>query len=350
VEGAAMNYQNWFVLRFGNFSLKLDKRVLPVGLLLLVLAIVILALSISYGDYDMSPFDVIRTILGLETERNFHLVVWQFRLPRILVAFMVGAALALSGAILQGLTRNPLAEPGILGVVSGASLAAVVVIIWLRLPNNLLPIATFIGGTAEAILIYLLAWKDGSNSLRLILVGIGLAAISTAFTNLLLVFGEINQVQQAYIWLTGSVYGRDWSHVSTIALFTLVLVPLSLMQARHLNALNLGDETAKSLGVGVERKRAILLLLSVALASAAVSVAGTVGFVGLLAPHIARRFVGAAHEALLPVSALIGGLLLILADLLGRAVLAPSELPVGIMTALIGAPYFVYLLYRFRNQ
>jgi iron complex transport system permease protein len=342
-------YQNWFIVHLGRFSFKLDRRVLPVSVFMLALAVVILVLSVSYGEYDISPFQVVRTIFGQETNADFQLVVWQFRLPRILVAFFVGAALALSGAILQGITRNPLADPGILGVVSGASLAAVAAIIWLRLPASTLPLVTFFGGAGTAALIYLLAWKDGSQSIRMILIGIGLAAIATALTNILLVFGEIYQVQQAYIWLAGSVYGRDWGHVSTMTVGLIALVPLTFLQARHLNALNLGDDTAKALGAHVEAKRGLLLLLSVLLASLAVSVAGTVGFVGLVAPHIARRLVGPAHEGLLAISAMIGGLLLMLADLLGRAVIAPSELPVGIMTALIGAPYFMFLLYRHRN-
>ncbi len=341
---------NWWVVRIGGFSYKLDKRVLPVFLVMLVLGLIILVTSVSYGEYDISPLQVITTILGNETDRRFNLVVWQFRLPRIVISFMIGAALSVSGTILQGITRNPLADPGILGVTSGAAFAAVASIVWLQISPTYLPYVTFAGATIMAALIYLLAWKGGSSSIRLILVGIGLAAITGALTNVMIVFGDINQVQQAYVWLAGSVYGRDWGHVGSIAPWLLVLLPVSILQARQLNTLNLGEDTAKGLGMNVEWQRGILLLISVALAAISVAVAGTVGFVGLVAPHITRRLVGPAHEGLIPAAALLGGVLVMFADLVGRFIIAPSELPVGIVTAMIGAPYFVYLLYQTRNQ
>ncbi|MEQ8676099.1 MAG: iron ABC transporter permease [Aggregatilineales bacterium] len=341
---------NWYIFRRGNFSYKLDRRVLPVLLALIVLGVIILIGSVSYGEYDISPLQVLQTILGLEDNSRFQLVVWQFRLPRIVISFMIGAALSVSGTILQGITRNPLADPGILGVTSGASLAAVASIVWFRLPPNYLPFTTFAGASIMAVLIYLLAWKGGSSSIRLILVGIGLAAFTSAITNIMIVFGDIRQVQQAYVWLAGSVYGRDWGHVSSITPWLLVLLPVAILQARQLNTLSLGDDTAKGLGVNVELQRGILLLTSVALAAVSVAVAGTVGFVGLVAPHITRRLVGPAHEGLIPASALLGGVLVMFADLVSRFVIAPSELPVGIVTAMIGAPYFMYLLYRNRNK
>lgn len=341
---------NWWILRIGGFSYKLDKRVLPVLLALIVIGVVILVMSVSYGEYDITPLQVIQTIFGIEEDSRFELVVWQFRLPRILVAFMIGAALSVSGTILQGITRNPLADPGILGVTSGASFAAVTAIVWLQIPSVYLPVMTFAGATIMAILIYTLAWKGGSSSIRLILVGIGLGAVTTAFTNLMIVFGDIRQVQQAYVWLAGSVYGRDWDHVYSIVTWLLVLLPLAILQARQLNTLNLGDDTAQGLGVNVELQRGILLLISVALASIAVAVAGTVGFVGLVAPHITRRLVGPAHEGLIPAAALLGGVLVMFADLISRWVISPSELPVGVVTAMIGAPYFMYLLYLNRNK
>jgi len=341
---------NWWILRIGRFSYKLDKRVLPVFLVLLVLGIVILVTSVSYGAYDITPIEVINTILGLETNERFQLVVWQFRLPRILISFIIGGALSVSGAILQGITRNPLADPGILGVTSGASFAAVASIVWFQTPATYLPFVTFAGASIMAALIYLLAWKGGSSSFRLILVGIGLAAITGAVTNIMIVFGDIQQVQQAYVWLAGSVYGRDWGHVRSITPWLLILLPMAILQARQLNTLSLGDDTAKGLGVNVEWQRGLLLLISVALASISVAVSGTVGFVGLVAPHITRRLVGPAHEGLIPASALLGGVLVMFADLVSRFVIAPSELPVGIVTAMIGAPYFAYLLYKTRNQ
>lgn len=307
--------------------------------------------SISYGEFDITPVEVLQTVLGMETDDSRHeLVVWTFRMPRILVAFMVGAALSVSGTILQGITRNPLADPGILGVTAGASVAAVAVIVWFDVPLRWLPFAAFGGALVMAVLIFALAWKGGSAPVRLILVGVGLSAVAVALTDLMIVFGEINQVQQATIWLAGSVYGRDWDHVHTIATWLAVLLPLTILMARQLNTLGLGDDLAKGLGLRVEIQRGLLLMLSVALAAVSVSVSGTIGFVGLVAPHITRRLVGPSHEGLVPTAVLLGGVLLMLADLIGRWIISPSELPVGIVAAVIGAPYFAYLLYQTRND
>lgn len=347
----------WLALRWLAVSYRVDRRALPVGGVLLLFTLAVLVISISYGEYNITPLEVVQTLTGtLEADhpqyRNFNLVVFTFRLPRILVAFMVGAALATSGAIMQGITRNPLADPYLLGVSGGASLAAVAIIVWLpRVPISTLPYAALMGAVMMAVLIYVLAWRRGaSTSVRLILIGVALASVVGALTTIMLVFGNINQVQQAYIWLTGSVYGRNWEHVQALAGWLIVLLPLAFFGGRWLNALNLGDDTARGLGLGVERQRVILLAMSVALAAGAVAVSGTIGFVGLVSPHITRRLVGPSHEGLLPVSALTGGALLVLADLIGRWVVAPSEIPIGIVTALIGAPYFLFLLYRTRNH
>jgi iron complex transport system permease protein len=346
----------WITLRPRGlpFSYRLDRRVPLVALALLAFTLAVLVVSINFGQYNMSLLDVVETLLGTNADhpdaRNFNLVVHTFRLPRILVAFLVGAALAASGALMQGITRNPLADPYLLGVSSGAALVAVALIVWLRdLPISLLPWGAFGGALLTAGAIYLLAWKRGSSTpIRLILIGIAVQSVIAAMTTMMLLFGDINDVQQAYVWLTGSVYGRNWEHVHTLGGWLLVFLPVAFLLARSLNTLNLGDETAKGLGMRVEWQRGLLLVVSVALAAAAVAVAGTIGFVGLVAPHVTRRLVGPSHEGLLPVSALFGGALLVLADLIGRWVIAPSELPIGIITAMIGAPYFLYLLYRHR--
>lgn len=348
----------WISLRVPGLpvSFKLDRRVPLAAALLLLFTVIVLVVSISYGSFDISPAEVVQTLTGTlpadhPSARNFNLVVHTFRLPRILVAFMVGAALATSGALMQGITRNPLAEPGILGVSAGAGLAAVTLIVWLRdVPLGLLPIAAFVGAALTTAAVYVLAWKGGNASpVRLILIGVAFAAALGSLTSFMLIFGQIIEVQQAYVWLTGSVYGRNWDHVRTLAAWLAVLLPMAFLSARSLNALNLGDDTAKGFGVRVEPQRALLLAISVGLASVAVAIAGTIGFVGLIAPHITRRLVGPAHEGMLPITALFGGALLVLADLIGRWVIAPSELPIGIVTALIGAPYFMFLLVRTRK-
>ncbi len=349
---------SWITLRTRRppFSYRIDRRVPLIALALLAFTTVTLVLSISYGEYNIPPLEVVRTIFRTNTDHpdyaNFALVVHTFRLPRITLAFLVGAALAVSGALMQGITRNPLADPYLLGVSGGAALVAVAVIVWIKtIAISQLPLAALAGGLLAAGVIYSFAWKNGSSTpIRLILIGIAVEALVGSVTSVMLLFGNINDVQQAYVWLTGSVYGRNWEHVHTLGAWLLFLLPVAFLLARQLNTLNLGDDTAKGLGLRVERGRGLLLIISVALAAVAVSVAGTIGFVGLVAPHIARRLVGPAHEGLLPVSALFGGALLTLADLIGRWVIAPSELPVGIVIAMIGAPYFLYLLYRSRNQ
>lgn len=349
--------QTWVSIRpgAGRVSYRVDRRAPLMALALIVFTLVVAVFSVAYGQYDISPLDVVRTVLNIHQDHpdaaNLTLVVHTFRLPRIVLAFLIGMALAVSGTIMQGITRNPLADPYLLGVSSGASLAAVTLIVAVTsVPLSLVPWAAFGGALITAFTIYTLAWKGGTSSpIRLILIGIALQALFGALITVMLLFGDINDVQQAYVWMAGSIYGRNWEHVHAIGGWLLVFVPVSLLMARHLNLLNLGDETARGLGVRVELMRIVLLVVSVALAAAAVAVAGTIGFVGLVAPHAARRLVGPSHEGLLPISGLLGGALLVLADLLSRAVLAPSELPIGIVTAVIGAPYFLYLFYRYRN-
>lgn len=348
----------WITLRSKSlpFSFKLDRRVPLVVLVLLILASIVLVLSVSYGEYEIPLSDVVQTIFNTNQDHpdyaNYHLVVHTFRMPRIILAFMVGTALATSGAIMQGITHNPLAEPGILGISAGAGVAVVTMIVYLQdAPLQYLPWAAFSGGTVVAAVIYSLSWKHGRSSpLRMVLIGVALATGLGSITTLMLTFGEINDVQQAYLWLVGSVYGRNWEHVYTLGAWMLVALPLSWILARQLNILNMGEDLARGLGVRVEIQRGLLLLCSVALAAAAVSVSGTIGFVGLVAPHISRRLVGPSHEGLLITSALFGGLLLMFADLIGRWVIAPSEMPIGVVTGIIGAPYFLYLLYRHRNE
>jgi len=313
---------------------------------------VAMVISVGQGEYPVPPLEVLKTILGLETENpDYYFIVNTLRLPRTLVAYLVGVGLGISGTILQGITRNPLADPGIIGFNAGASLAAVTLIVLLpSVPLFALPLSAFGGALVVALLIYLLAWDKGSSPLRLILVGVGLDAIATALTTLMITFGEINNVSQALVWLAGSVYGRSWEHVVSLLPWLIVLVPLAFVLAQQLNALNLGDDVARGLGSRVEWQRGLLLLTSVALAGASVATAGRIGFVGLIAPHLGRQLVGPTHEGLIPTAAMMGGMIVVLADLLGRMLFAPIELPCGVITAALGAPYFLYLLVRNRKR
>ncbi|MEW6635973.1 MAG: iron ABC transporter permease [Actinomycetota bacterium] len=326
----------------------MDLRAVFVFVALTIVALAGIVVNVGVGEYRIAPLDVVKTILGIEAgDGGYDFIVNTLRLPRALVAVLVGVALAISGTILQGLTRNPLAAPDIVGINAGAGLAAVTLIVaFPSVSAAFVPPAAFVGAVAVAALLYLLAWRGGSSPMRLVLIGVGLGAAASAFTTLMITFGEIQQVSRALVWLTGSVYGRTWDEVWPFLPWLLVFVPLAFAGSRHLNALNLGDEVAMGLGAHVERERGILLLSSVALAAAAVATAGTVGFVAFVAPHIARQLVGPNHGGLLPTAAMAGGAIVVIADLVGRTLFAPVEIPCGIVTSIIGAPYFLYLLYR----
>ncbi len=332
-------------------SFQVDRRLPRLLLILGLLCFAAIVVNVQQGEYPITILDIIKTLLGLDTGNPDHpFVVYTLRLPRTLVAFMVGIALAISGCIFQGLTRNPLADPSIIGINAGASLAAVgVIVLFPATPFYLLPIAAFMGAVSIASLIYGLAWNRGSSPTLLILLGIGLAAIAAAFTSLMITFGSIYDVSQALVWLAGSVYGRTWEQFFVFLPWVVFGIPIALSLSRHLNVLNLGEEVAKGLGSRVEWQRGTLVLIAVALAGASVATAGTIAFVGLIAPHVGRQLIGANHQNLLPVTALLGGLLVTLADLIGRILFAPIELPCGVVTAAIGAPFFLYLFIRQRS-
>lgn len=350
-----MNAQSpsWKVYRLSaGVSLRFDPRVPWVLGALLVATLAVLAIYISVGEYPIPLADVFGTLLGRAEGVRYEFVILQLRLPRALLAWLVGAALATSGGIIQGLTRNPLASPDLTGVTAGASAAAVTLIILLPfVPSSVLPLAAFGGGLLVAALLYLLAWRNsgeagGDSPIRLILIGIGLSAVMGAYTSYALTFGDLWHVQKAMMWLTGSVYAASWSDVAAVLPWIVVCLPLAAFSARDLNALNLGQEVAQGLGLPLTFKRGFLLLLAVALAAITVTVAGIIGFVGLIAPHAARRLVGPLYEGVIPTCALAGGFLVLLADLVGRTLFSPTEIPAGIIIALVGVPFFLYLLWK----
>lgn len=343
----------WFTVQTQKFSMRVDKRIPLILALVFLAACIVLILHVGIGEYNIAPLDVLNTLLSRElADENYHFVVMELRLPRAIVAWLVGAALGASGAIVQGLTRNPLASPDLTGVTAGASAAAVMLIIFMpEVPKSWLPLAAFIGGVLVAIILYLFAWRSGSASagdspIRLILVGIGLSSVLGAFVSFALTFGDLWYVQSAMMWLSGSVYATDWADIDSILPWILICLPLAFFTARDLNALNLGEDVAQGLGLHITLKRGFLLLLAVALAAVTVTVAGIIGFVGLIAPHLARRFVGSLHEGLIPASAFVGGFLIILADFIGRTITPPTEIPAGIVTSIIGVPFFLYLLWK----
>jgi iron complex transport system permease protein len=332
-------------VRAGAVSGVVHTRTLGVLAATVVVAVLAVVLSIGRGDIPLSSGEVLAVLLG-GGERIDRFVVMDLRLPRALVGLLVGVALGLAGAIMQAVTRNPLAAPDVLGISNGASVGAVAVIVLAPSFGAAvgIPMAALGGGLLAGAVIYALAWKDGLDSFRFVLIGIGVAAFSLSLTSWLLVQAEINEATQATAWLTGSLNARSWDHVvpvgiavATVGLFA---VPLSF----SLKALSLGDESAVGLGLRVNAARTGLLLVAVVLASVATASAGPVPFVALVAPQLALRLTRSAEPPLLT-SGAIGACLLTVSDLIARTVL-PSGLPVGIVTGLIGAPYLLYLIRR----
>ncbi len=344
-------------LRIGRSQWKLDMRAMAVTGALCLAVLIAIMLSAGIGETWINPMRVLRTLIGNGGEMDT-LIVHSLRLPRVLLALAVGIGLATAGAILQGIVRNPLAAPDIIGVTSGASVAVVLFLYLFSNTNNALtvsirwmPVAAVCGAVTAGLLVYALAWKkEGASTFRLVLIGIGLAMCAQSLTTLLMIKSSIYQAAQANVWITGSVSKATWEQVRIIAPVTIVLLALCLFSIRSLNVQRLDDSTAVGVGSRVQRDRFLLLLLSTALAGGAVAFGGNIGFVGLMAPHIARRMVGSSFGALLPATALIGGLLVMLADLLGRTLFSPYEIPAGVFTAAIGAPYFVFLLYKTRKS
>lgn len=344
--------------RFGSGKVMTaaEKKALFVFLILLILTAATLLISAGLGQRFISPWQVAKTLFGAGTTLD-EMIVQSFRMPRILVALLAGICLAVAGAILQGLVRNPLASPDIIGITGGAAVAVMLFLLLFSDSNDSLtvslswlPVAAFIGAALVGLIIYVLAYKNGASTFRLVLIGIGFSMCAQAMTTLLMIKGPIYRASQANVYITGSVYGSNWQHVKVAAAFSIVLLVICFVSLKNMNIQGLGEDVAAGAGSSVQRNRFFLLLLSTALTGCAVSVAGTLGFVGLMAPHIARRLVGSSFGALLPVSALIGGLLVLLADIVGRTFFSPVEVPAGVFTAAIGAPYFIYLLYKTRNN
>lgn len=318
-----------------------------------------MVLGVSLGSVDIHPSHTVRVILyrlGLvrrgdwaaSTETIVHFV----RLPRVLVAAEVGMALGISGAVMQGVFRNPMADPGIIGVSAGASLGAVAAIYTGAASLHLYatPVAAFIGALLATALIRIVSTVHGRTPVStLLLAGVAASALFSAATSTVLSFSNDYQMRQMVFWMMGGLSGRGYEHVQMITPLILLGSAAMLVFARDLNVMLLGEEGARGVGLDAQRSQSILLTLSAFVTGAAVSVTGTIGFVGLIVPHILRLLVGPDHRVLLPVSALGGACFLIIADLVARVIVRPVELQVGIVTAFVGAPYFIYLLRRSRG-
>jgi iron complex transport system permease protein len=339
-------------VRAGRFSAVLRPRTLVVVVAGLAALLLATAANIGRGEYPISLGEVLAVLLG-GGDGGQQFIVLELRLPRSLTGALVGGALAVAGAITQALARNPLASPDFLGITTGAGAAAVTVIVLggsFGAVGGLvgavgLPLAALGGGLLTGVAVYLLAWRRGIQGYRLVLVGIGMEAMLAACVSWLLVIAEVYDASRAYLWLTGSLNGRGWEHVVPVALALLVLVPTALLLAFALGGLQFGDDTARGLGIRVDRARTGLLLTAVGLAAVATASAGPIAFVALVAPQLAQRLAGAARPPI-GASLVVGAALTVGADLVARTAFTAVELPVGVVTAVLGAPFLLYLLTR----
>ncbi len=324
-----------------------DKRMKVRMLALLagtVLVLAALVAAVAFGAVRVSLDEMYQMIFVGENTENYR-IMYHLRIPRAICAAFAGANLALAGCILQGILRNPLADPGIIGISAGAGLAAMALMLIAPEWTSFVPMAAFIGAIGATAIVFILAWERGVHPLRLILAGVAVAAFFGGGMTALSVFFS-DKIQGTVTWMAGGFAGASWNHVLMIAPYSAVGIVGTLCVYRKLNALQLGDEVARSLGVSVEKTRLGLIILAALLAASAVSVAGLLGFVGLIVPHIMRMIVGSDFEHLLPVSALFGAALVVGADTIARTVFSPVEIPVGIFMSFIGAPFFLYLLKR----
>ncbi|MDF2922765.1 MAG: iron transporter permease [Paenibacillaceae bacterium] len=311
--------------------------------------------SLTNGEFDLTVKEVVKTLFRIESTPERDLVIFDFRLPRIVIGAMVGLGLGIAGAVIQGITRNGLADPGILGINAGAGAAIVIFMFFYQGQVRTtgwtailaMPFFGLVGGIMAAVLIYMFAWKSGRlDPQRLLLVGIAISSGFGAITLYLSLKMRSADFEMATVWLSGSIWSANWKFVVAITPWLLVLLPVIYRKSYILDLFQLHESTAASLGVATEKEKSFLLLASIGIVSACVSVSGGVGFVGLLAPHIARRLVGLHHRHVLPVCGILGMALVMLADFIGKTVVAPAEVPVGIVIAIIGVPYFLTLLMK----
>lgn len=325
------------------------QRGILIALLLFIVSTVLIGISLGYSSVSIDR--LIPTIMGNGSFKD-EFILFSIRLPRIVITVLAGMALALSGSILQTMTKNDLADPGIIGINSGAGVAITVFFLFFPIDAGsfafMLPIVAFAGAILTAGLIYFFSSTRGGGlqPVKMILVGVG---FSTAFSGLMIIM--ISSAERAKVdfianWLAGNIWGADWPFVWATLPWLVILIPFTLYKARTLNLLALSDPASIGVGVALKRERIVLLFTAVALAASAVSVTGGIAFIGLMAPHLAKSLVGPRHQLYLPVALLLGGWLLLAADTVGRNILEPDGLPAGIMAALIGAPYFVYLLLK----
>ncbi|GAA0117529.1 FecCD family ABC transporter permease [Clostridium senegalense] len=316
-------------------------------MIFLGLSIVAFLVGNIYGSMDISIKSIIDILKCHNNLDPQWLVIWNVRIPRTIVGILVGINLSISGAILQGVMRNPLADPGIIGISSGAGLTGIIILILFPQYQYLVPPVAFLGAMIAAIMVYILAWKNGIQPMRVVLAGVAVSAVLGAGISALMVFFS-ERVHGAIMFMNGGLSAKSWPQVYMILPYTIVGIILAFLMAERLNILVLGDDAARGLGINVEFVRFELVVIAAMLAASAVSVVGLLSFVGLVIPHTVRLILGSNYKYLIPGSAFLGAAIVVFCDTLGRTIFAPIEIPVGIIMALLGAPFFLYLLRRQR--
>ncbi|KZS46061.1 iron ABC transporter permease [Paenibacillus glucanolyticus] len=330
-------------------SLVRKQRITFIALFVLTLLTILIGLGLGYSSVS---YDRILPILFGQGSFKEKFIIFDVRLPRMIITLLAGMALALSGAILQNVTRNDLADPGIIGINSGAGVGVAVFFLFFPIEAGsfiyMLPLAAFIGAVLTAVCIYLFSFRKGQGlqPVKLVLTGVGFSMALSGVMIVLTSSAERTKVDFIAKWLAGGIWGTDWPFIAALLPWLIILVPFTLYKAQRMNLLGLSDPVGIGVGVSIEKERIVLLLAAVALAASAVSVTGGITFIGLMGPHIAKALVGPRNQLYIPIAVLIGGWLLLLADTIGRNIVDPDGIAAGIMVAIIGAPYFVYLLLK----
>lgn len=310
--------------------------------------------SITSGEYNIPVERFFKTLIG-QGDAIDELILLDFRLPRMMITILAGAALSISGAIVQSVTKNPIAEPGILGINAGGGFAIALFIAIGKINADnfvyVLPLISILGGITTALIIFIFSFNknEGVTPASMVLIGVGLQ--TALYGGSITIMSKFDDKQSDFIaaWFAGNIWGDEWPFVIAFLPWVLIIIPYLLFKSNTLNIIHTGDNIARGLGVRLSRERLILFFIAVMLSSAAVAVAGSISFIGLMGPNIAKRIVGPRHQLFLPIAILVGACLLVIADTIGKIVLQPGGVPAGIVVAIIGAPYFLYLMYKTKN-
>ena len=321
--------------------MKLDKKYLIIGAGALTLLLLLVILS-TVGSVNLKLNEIISSLINNDN-KMVTTIVYKMRLPRNILAAIVGANLAVSGILLQSVMKNPLADPGITGVSTGASVAAIIILLLLPQYTAILPLIAFIGGSLACILVFIMAYKNGIKPGRIVLAGVAVNSILGGVISFLSTMYS-DRIQSAMLWLNGSLATKTWSHVEMLFAYSIIGLIISLFLIRSANILQLGDDAAKNLGLNVNVTRVVICSVAVFLVAISTSVVGVISFVGLIVPHIARMIMGSDHKYTIPFSIVLGSIVLLVADTLGRTIGGPIEIPVGVIMSIFGGPFFLYLL------